>query len=229
MDQPELQSRLFSYQDNQYRDFMSKLIPTVERERVIGIRTPQLREFVKELYASDDYRWFLEATPHAYFEEDQLHAFVISLMKDFDQCLSETDRFLPYINNWATCDQLSPKVFRRNHDKLLPTIRNWIASELEYVCRFGVGMLMEHFLEKDFDPCYPALVAEIRSESYYVNMMIAWYFATALAKQYPFVITYLEDRKLPEWVHRKTIQKAVESYRITPEQKKYLKGLRNYT
>lgn len=163
---------------------------------------------------------------HRYFDENQLHAFIISETKDFEECAEQTERFLPYVDNWATCDQLSPKVFRKHRAELLPRIRRWISSEKTYTIRFGIGMLMQHFLDEDFDPACPELVASVRSEEYYVNMMIAWYFATALAKQYDAVLPYLQERRLSPWTHNKTIQKARESFRITKEQKEYLNSLK---
>ena len=221
-----MREELFQLQDPAYRDFQSKLIPTVPPEAFIGVRTPELRRIAKELIKRGDAAGFLAELPHKYFDENQLHAFILSEIKDFSACLAETERFLPFIDNWATCDQLSPKVFKRHKSELLPAFRRWLASGHSYTARFGIGMLMEHFLDADFDPAYPELVAAIRSEEYYVRMMVAWYFATALSKQYDAVIPYLEQRRLDPWTHNKTIQKAVESYRITPEQKAYLRTLK---
>ena len=164
--------------------------------------------------------------PHQYFDEDQLHAFVLSLEKDFDKCIAEVEAFLPYIDNWATCDQLSPRVFKKEPEKLLPYIQSWIKSDRTYTVRFAIGMLMQHFLDEKFDVKYADMAAEVRSEEYYVNMMIAWYFATALAKQYELILPYLEEKRLDDWVHNKAIRKSVESYRITDEQKAYLKTLK---
>ena len=203
-----------------------KLIPTADSDAVIGVRTLELRQYEKQLVKNEEITIFLRDLPHRYFDEDQLHAFIVSEIKDYDRCADEVDRFLPYVNNWATCDQMSPKVFRKHRTELLQSIRKWIDSEETYTIRFGIGMLMEHYLDEDFDPAYPETVARIRSEEYYVNMMIAWYFATALAKQYDQIIPFIEDRRLDVWTHNKTIQKAVESYRITPEQKEYLKSLK---
>ena len=169
---------------------------------------------------------FLHSVPHKYFDENQLHAFILAEIKDFGVCLEEVKSFLPYIDNWATCDQLSPKVFKKYCKELLTHIKEWIRSDKTYTVRFGIGMLMEHFLDEDFTPAYPEMVAEIRSEEYYINMMTAWYFATALAKQYEQVIPFIENKKLDDWTHNKAIQKAVESYRITDDQKVYLKGLK---
>ena len=222
----EIREELFSLSDGKYRDFQAPLIPSVKKERFIGVRTPKLRALAKKYSKREDIGGFLEDLPHGYFDEDQLHAFIISEMKDFGSCIEELERFLPYIDNWATCDQLSPKLFEKNRKELLPYIGSWIASGKSYVQRFGIGMLMQHFLDEDFDPSYSALVAALRSEEYYVNMMIAWYFATALAKQYEAAVRYIEEGKLDPWTHNKAIQKAVESYRISPEKKEYLKSLR---
>lgn len=222
----EIRQELFEQQDVKYRDFQSRLTPTIAPETAIGVRTPQLRKMAKELSRREDIDIFLNDLPHSYFDENQLHAFVISAIKDYDRCLAEVDRFLPYVDNWATCDQMSPKVFRKHKAELLEPIRRWIASDETYTVRFGIGMLMEHYLNEDFDPAYPGMVAAVRSEEYYIRMMIAWYFATALAKQYDAVVPYLQENRLDPWTHNKTIQKAVESYRITPEQKDYLRSLK---
>lgn len=222
----EIEERLFALQDEKYRDFQIKLMPTVEPETVIGVRTPELRKLAKELLKGNDYDAFLNALPHEHFDENQLHAFMLSGMKDYDRCMAGVCAFLPYVDNWATCDQMSPKVFRKNRDDLLAHINEWLKSGETYTVRFAVGMLMEHFLGEDFDIAYPEMVAAIESDEYYVNMMRAWYFATALAKQYDSIITFIEDKKLDKWTHNKAIQKSVESYRITPEQKTYLKSLK---
>ena len=222
----EIRKRLFELQDEKYRDFQVKLIPTADPCSVIGVRTPELRAFSKELVKRDDISEFLEDLPHRYFDENQLHAFILSSMKDHDRCMSGVNAFLPYVDNWATCDQMSPKIFKKNRDDLLKNIKKWIRSKHEYTVRFAVGMLMEHFLDEDFDPKYPEMVSKVKSDEYYIKMMVAWYFATALAKQYPAVIPYIEDKRLDEWTHNKAIQKSVESYRITPEQKEYLKSLK---
>ena len=231
-------SRLFAMQDVQYRDFQSKLIPNVPPDLFIGIRTPDLRKYARELYKEEKdpaagsirqdsfLEAFLEDLPHQYFDENQLHAFVISEEKNFDVCIARIERFLPFADNWATCDQLSPKVFKKNRDALLPCLRKWISSDHTYTVRFAIGMLMQHYLDDAFDPSYPELIASVQSEEYYVRMMIAWYFATALAKQYDAVLPFLEERRLDPWTHNRTIQKAVESYRITPEQKTYLRSLK---
>ena len=222
----EIRKELFALQDVKYRDFQVKLIPTVNPDTVIGVRTPELRKYAKQLNKSEDIEEFLTHLPHQYFDENQLHAFILSEMKDYSECVDKVDRFLPFVDNWATCDQMSPKVFKKHRQKLLKEIKRWIRSEETYTIRFGIGMLMEHFLDEDFDPAYPEMVAKIRSDEYYVNMMVAWYFATALAKQYKTVISYIEDQRLDVWTHNKAIQKSVESNRITPEQKMYLKSLK---
>ncbi len=222
----EIREVLSAQKDIAYRDFQAKLIPTIDKEIVIGVRTPALRKMAKQLAKREEIGEFLGVLPHTYFDENQLHAFIIAQRKDFTQCMAELSMFLPYVDNWATCDQLSPKVFQKHRQELLPYIREWLASDHTYTVRFGIGMLMGHFLDEDFDRIYPDMVSQVRSEEYYINMMTAWYFATALAKQYEAVLPYIEEKKLADWTHNKAIQKAVESYRITPEQKKYLRGLK---
>ena len=219
-------SELYKKQDIKYRDFQAKLIPSKTVEDMIGVRTPELRKYAKELLKREDVGEFLRILPHEFFDEYQLHAFIISGIKDYDKCMDEVNRFLPYVDNWATCDQLSPKVFKKNRPELLKQIMKWIKSKETYTVRFGIGMLMEHFLDEDFDIKYPEVVAKVHSEEYYINMMIAWYFATALAKQYDAILPFIEEKRLYKWTHNKAIQKSVESYRITPKQKEYLKTLR---
>ncbi len=222
----EIQKRLFELQDEPYRDFQARLIPNIDPETMIGVRSPELRALAKELIKQGDADAFISELPHEYFDENQLHIFILSAMKDFDLCLAETERFLPFVDNWAACDQLSPKVFKKHRPELLKHIGEWIQSEETYTIRFGIGMLMQHFLDEDFCPSYPEMVARIKSEEYYVNMMIAWYFATALAKQYEAALPYIEGRKLDKWTHNKAIQKSIESYRISPQQKEYLRSLK---
>ena len=222
----DIRVELSNLQDLKYRDLQITTIPSVVPERITGVRTPKLRALAKELSKREDISLFLEDLPHKLFEEDQLHAFILSGMKDAEECIRLVDKFLPYVDNWATCDQMSPKVFKKNKKLLLEYVNTWIKSDKTYVKRFAIGMLMEHFLDEDFKPSYLAKVAKIRSDEYYVNMMIAWYFATALAKQYDQTLPFIEEQKLDKWTHNKSIQKAVESYRITPEQKEYLKTLR---
>ncbi|MBQ6967576.1 MAG: DNA alkylation repair protein [Lachnospiraceae bacterium] len=226
MKKTDLYEKLKSCQDLKYRDMQIKIIPSVDPETIIGVRTPELKSMAKEIYKSGDYKDFLKELPHEYFEENQLHAFIISGIKDLNECMEEVEIFIPYIDNWATCDQLSPKVFKKNRKELLKHIKKWIKSRKTYTVRFGVGMLMEHFLDEDFAPEYPEMVSKLRSEEYYINMMIAWYFATAMAKQYEQVIPYIEEKRLDTWTHNKTIQKCVESNRITDEKKAYLKTLK---
>ena len=222
----DIRTELFRLQDMKYRDFQSKLIPTVKADTVIGVRTPELRRYAKTLIKNEHISEFLDALPHQYFDENQLHAFIISDIRDYEQCLNEVIRFLPFVDNWATCDQMSPKAFKKHRMKLLEQIKVWLQSDKPYTVRFGIKMLMEHFLDEDYDPAYPEMVSRIRSEEYYVNMMTAWYFAAALAKQYDLILPYIENQRLDTWTHNKAIQKSVESYRITPEQKEYLKSLR---
>ena len=222
----EIRQRLFELQDVSYRDFQVKLIPTVETASMIGVRTPALRKLAREYGKREDIGEFLQDLPHRYFDENQLHAFIISGIKDFETCIMYVEKFLPYVDNWATCDQMSPTVFKKKRQELLPYIREWVKSDRTYTVRFGIGMLMQHYLDEDFDPSYPAMVAGIKSEEYYISMMIAWYFATALAKQYDTVLPYIEEKRLDSQTHNRAIQKAVESYRITPEQKAYLKTLK---
>ena len=222
----EIRAELKKLQDVKYREMQIRIIPTVKPESIIGVRTPALRQMAKQYAQDERVGVFLKDLPHQYFEENQLHAFILSGMKDYGACLEELNRFLPYVDNWATCDQMSPKVFRKHREELLNSIREWIGSKETYTVRFGIGMLMEHYLDRDFDPAYPEMAAGVRSGEYYVNMMIAWYFATALAKQYDAVLPYIEQHRLDDWTHNKAIQKAIESYRITPEQKDYLRTLK---
>lgn len=220
----EIREYLFTLQDREYRDFQSKLFPTVEKDSVIGVRTPELRKYAKQWVKKSNVREFLDDLPHQYFDENQLHAFIISEIKDYETCLRELQHFLPYVDNWATCDQMSPKIFKKHRPELLAEIERWIASDQTYTVRFGIGMLLQHFLEDDFDPRFLEMVSQIQSDEYYIKMMVAWYFATALAKQWDATVPYIEEQRLEVWTHNKTIQKAVESYRITKEQKAYLRG-----
>lgn len=222
----EIRKELKKLQDKGYREMQVTIIPTLEADSIIGVRTPALRQLAKEFAKREDISEFLTDLPHKFFEENQLHAFILSGMKDAESCIRLVDEFLPYVDNWATCDQMSPKVFKKHKQLLLEYVDKWIRSEHTYVKRFAIGMLMEHFLDEDFKTSYLTKVSKIRSEEYYVNMMIAWYFATALAKQYEDTLPFIEKQKLDKWTHNKSIQKAVESYRITPEQKEYLKTLK---
>lgn len=221
-----IRERLFELQDAGYREFQSKLMPTIEYENIIGVRTPALRKLAKELAKHPEINEFLDALPHRYYEENNLHAFIIETVKDYDECISRISAFLPYVDNWATCDMMSPKVLKKHTCELYAEIQKWIASGETYAVRFGIELLMNHYLDEQYMPEYSELVASVRSEEYYVNMMKAWYFATALAKQYDNVLPFIEQRRLDKWTHNKTIQKAVESYRITDEQKTYLKSLK---
>lgn len=222
----EIQKQLFELQDMAYRDFHSRLMPDIDKETVIGIRVPVLRKYAKSIVETELAEKFIKELPHCYYEENNLHMMLITGIKDYDRCISEIERFLPYIDNWATCDFPAPKCFENHKEDLLPVIKRWIASSETYTIRYGIGMLMRLYLDADFDPEYVRVVTEVKSDEYYVNMMIAWYMATALAKQWDAVIPYIEEHRMSDWVHRKTIQKAVESYRITDEQKRYLKGYR---
>lgn len=222
----EIKKHLFELQDTKYRDFHSRLMPDTDKETVIGIRVPVLRKYAKSIAGTELSEKFIKELPHHYYEENNLHMMLITRIKDYDRCISEIERFLPYIDNWATCDFPAPKCFENHKEELLPVIKCWIASSETYTIRYGIGMLMRLYLDEDFEPEYVKLVAGVESDEYYVNMMIAWYMATALAKQWDAVIPYIEEHRMSDWVHRKTIQKAVESYRITDEQKRYLKGYR---
>ena len=221
-----IQERLFALQDEKYREFHRSLIPGLPRENIIGIRIPAMRKLAKEFVKEPEAIVFLKQLPHTYYDENTLHALLIAEIKDYDACMEAVEAFLPYIDNWAVCDGFSPKVFGKHKAELLEKIRLWIPSEHIYTCRFGIGMLMRWFLDEDFQPGYLELPAAVRSEEYYVNMMTAWFFATALAKQWNAAIPYLEQNRLDPWTHNKTIQKARESYRITTEQKEYLKRLK---
>ena len=212
--------------DDGYREFQAKLVPNIPRETILGVRTPDMRRIAKEIFSSPGRDAFLNDLPHRYYEENLVHFFVIAQIRDFDACVKAVETFLPYVDCWPVSDQATPKAFARNHQKLLPYIRKWIASEHVYTARFGMRMLMNEFLGEDFREEYPQLVADKKGDDYYLKMMAAWYFATALAKRYDEVIPYFEERRLDEWVHKKAIQKAVESYRVSDAHKEYLKSLR---
>lgn len=222
----DIRKELFENQDEKYRDFQSKLLPTLNPQTVIGVRTPVLRTFAKKLYKENDFSDFLNDLPHKYFDENQLHAFLISEITDFNLCMNELNKFLPFVDNWATCDQMSPKIFKKHKEELLRQIKIWISSEKTYTVRFAVGMLMRYFSDEDFDLEYPNMVLKIRSDEYYVKMMVAWYFATELAKQYDAIIPFMENKLLDKETHNKTIRKALESYRISDERKAYLRTLK---
>ena len=220
------QELLFQLQDKGYRDFQSKLIPTIPVETIIGVRIPAIRKLAKEYGKDPESVEFLKQLPHTYYDENILHALLVAEIKDYEVCVKEVERFLPYVDNWAVCDIYSPKVFRKNKDKLIDKIREWTALDHPYTCRFGMEMLMTHFLDEDFRVEYLEIPATVHSEEYYVNMMIAWFYATALAKQWDAAVGYIEKKCLDPWTHNKTIQKARESYRITREQKENLKTIK---
>lgn len=221
----EIVSRLLELQDKEYGDFNARIIPNIDRGRIIGVRSPELKKLAAS-YKNTDMSAFISDLPHRYVEENYIHAMLLNRMKDFDECIALTELFLPYIDNWATCDSLAPKVFGKNKPVLLQKIKGWHASGHTYTIRFGTGCLMRYFLDDDFDVQYADMAAAVRSEEYYINMMTAWYFATALAKHYDEILPYITERRLDKWTHNKAIQKSVESFRITPEQKEYLKTLR---
>ena len=222
----DIQRELFLMQDLSYREFHARLVPTVPKEKIIGVRTPRLRAYAQTVWKEGRAEDFLRCLPHTFYEENNLHSFLLAKEKGFDAALQKTEMFLPYVDNWATCDSLSPKVFGKCAEALLPFIRRWLNSGHTYTVRFGIKMLMDHFLDERFSPECLEAVAAIQSEEYYINMMIAWYFATALAKQEAATLPLIREKRLPVWVHNKTIQKAVESDRISPVRKEELKKLR---
>ena len=222
----KIQSQLFELQDVEYREFQRKLMPTVNPETVIGVRTPELRKLAKEFSKTLEAEEFIKILPHKYYEENNLHGFLIEAIKDYDQVIKAIDGFLPYVDNWATCDLMSPKVFKKHLPELYEKIKVWLKSDRTYTVRFGIEMLMSFYLNDHFQPEMPDLVAGVRSKEYYVNMMVAWYFATALAKQYDAALPYIREQRLDKWAHNKAIQKAIESYRISDEAKAYLRTLK---
>ena len=222
----DIQSKLFELQDIKYRDFHAKLMPTVNKEKIIGVRIPVLRSFAKEFGKTKEARLFLQVLPHSYYEENNLHGLLLEQIKDYEKCLQELERFLPFIDNWATCDLLAVRTVKKHLDVFIEEVYRWIQSQHTYTIRFGIGMLMRYYLDENFQMEYPEKVMQICSKEYYVNMMTACFFATALAKQWDAAIPYLEQNRLDPWTHDKTIQKARESYRITTEQKEYLKTLK---
>ncbi len=219
----KIQSDLIAMRDEKFAQFNASLMPNIKSQNVIGVRTPDLRKYAKTISTPEQ---FLSALPHKYFEENQIHAFILSDIRDIEKCINLVDAFLPYIDNWATCDQLIPKVFAKNTPKLLPWISKWIKSKHTYTVRFAIGLLMRFYLGDKFNPKYANAVISVKSDEYCINMMRAWYFATALAKNWNEVIGIIENKKLDTWTHNKTIQKAIESYRITQPQKEYLKHLK---
>ena len=222
----DLKSELLKVKDDKYKEFQSKLVPNISKDIILGVRTPDLRRIAKELFVSKEYKSFLNELPHKYYEENLIHFFVISMIKDFDECIKETEKFLPYVDCWPVSDQATPKVFKKHHDKLLSYIKKWIKSKHIYTSRFGIRILMNEYLGEDFKPEYLKLVSSIKSEDYYLKMMVAWYFATALAKQYDETIPYFEKHILSDWEHKKAIQKACESFRVSNSHKEYLKQLK---
>ena len=222
----DIAERLFDAQDPGYRDYSAKLIPNVDRGTVIGVRSPELKRIAAEISKRGDAAGFLAELPHRYLEENILHGILISRMKDYAEAADELERFLPYVDNWAVCDTIKPKPFKKRPPELIDAVRRWLGSERTYMVRFGIGVLMSYYLDDGFEPEYADMVASMRSEEYYVNMMIAWYFATALAKQYDCAVKYIENRSLDTWTHNKTIQKALESFRISEERKEYLRTLK---
>ncbi len=222
----EIVKKLFELQDKKYAEFQSKLTPSVEKEKFIGVRVPDVRKLAKEYAKDEESKMFLKELPHKYYDENMLHGLLISEIKDYEIAVKEVDEFLPYVDNWAVCDIMSPKVFKKHKQEVIEKIKEWCKSPKTYTCRFGIEMLMSHFLDEDFKREYLKIPASVHSEEYYVQMMVAWFFATSLAKQWDATIPYIEEKKLDKWVHNKTIQKARESYRITDEQKEYLQSLK---
>ena len=218
--------KLIACGDEQYRDFQSKLVPNIPKERILGVRTPDMRRIAREMRGTEEAEAFLAELPHRYYEENLVHFFLIAMIRDFDECVQGVETFLPYVDCWPVCDQSTPKIFAQNHEKLLPLIQKWMGSDHVYTVRFGIRMLMNEFLDEDFRPEYLAWVAAVQGEDYYIRMMVAWYFATALAKQYAESVVYIEEHRLDLWTHKKAIQKAIESFRVTEEHKAYLRTLR---
>ena len=218
--------RLAACGSEKYRDFQSKLVPGIPKDMILGVRTPEMRKIAKEIKGTAEAEEFLLELPHKYYEENLVHSFLIAMIRDFDECVKAVETFLPFVDCWPVCDQSNPKVFAKNHEKLLPLIKKWIASEHVYTVRFGIRMLMNEYLGEDFRPEYLEWAAAVKDEDYYVKMMVAWYFATALAKRYDESVVYIEERRLEPWTHKKTIQKAIESFRVSDEHKEYLRTFR---
>lgn len=222
----EIQERLLEQQDIEYRAFQAKLMPGIELSSIIGVRMPIVRKLAKEFAKREDIALFLQTLPHKYYDENNVHGCILADGKDYEQTIASIDAFLPYVNNWATCDMLKPKVFAKHREQLGRDIDRWLASDAVYTKRFGIGMVMTHFLDEDFDADWMEKISDIRSQEYYINMMLAWFYATALAKQWESALPYLTEHRLSRWVHNKTIQKAIESYRISEEQKALLREIR---
>ena len=218
--------RLVPLGSEEYRNFQSKLVPNIPKETILGVRTPDMRKVAKEIKGTEEAKEFLKELPHKYYEENLVHFFLIAMIKDFDECVEAVELFLPYVDCWPVCDQSSPKIFAKNHDKLLPYIRKWMSSDHVYTIRFGIRMLMNEFLGDDFKPEYLEWVAAVKNDDYYVKMMVSWYFATALAKKYDESVVYIEEQRLEAWTHKKAIQKASESFRVSDAHKEYLKSFR---
>lgn len=221
-----IQKRLFELSDEKNADFSAKLTPGIDREKFLGVRIPASRKLAKEIIKENEHKDFLNSLPHKYYDENILHSILISEIKDYDECIKYVDEFLPYVDNWAVCDTMSPKAFKNKHERLMNDILRWVDSDQTYTIRFGLKILMAHFLDNDFKNEYLKIPAKIKSDEYYINMMIAWFYATALAKQWDNTIVFIENGVLDKWVHNKAIQKARESYRITAEQKEYLKSMK---
>lgn len=219
-----IKNELFSMQDKAYRDFHSKLMPNIDKEKIIGVRIPHARKYACSIADNPDIELFLNSLPHYYYDENNIHAFIIERIKDYDECINAVEKFLPYIDNWATCDSIKPKVFKKNKEKLIKSVEQWLKSDKPYTIRFGSNMLMTYFLDEEFSKEHIEWLANVDSEEYYVQMGIAWYLATALAKQYDDTVAYIENKKFPVWIHNKAIQKARESYRVLEERKDYLKS-----
>ncbi len=223
----EIRERLLSLADEKYRNFHSALMPETEKEKIIGVRAPVVKKLAKEYFSRPDINEFLSDLPHRYYEENNLHSFIICLIKDYDKCLSEFQKFIPFIDNWATCDSSKPKVFLKNPERIYPEIKKWLSSEDTYSVRVGIITLMDKvFLEDNFSKEHSDIISSLETDEYYIHMAVAWYFATALAKQYDAVIPYIENRVLDRKTHNKTIQKSIESYRISDEKKAYLRTLK---
>lgn len=222
----EIREKLLALQDVKYRDFTSKLMPTVDKNKIIGVRSPLLRSFARQLVKEGEYGEFISDLPHKYYEEDNLHGFIIEGIKDYEKCIPEIQRFVPFIDNWATCDCTRPKVLKKYPERTLELVGEFLRSDKVYIKRYGIGLLLSFYLDELFSSEHLEMLSEIESDEYYINMMLSWYFATALCKQWEATIPFIENRRLPLWVHRKTIQKAIESYRITDEQKAYLRTLK---
>ncbi len=218
--------KLFALRDTGYAAFQAKLVPTVEPERIIGVRTPALRQLAKEICQTEEGDAFLRGLPHYYYDENMLHAALLGRVKPYERCLSAVEEFLPYIDNWAVCDTLKPAVFQKHKKELLESVRRWAGSERPFVCRFGIKTLMDHFLDGDFRADLFDIPCGVKSDNHYVKTAVAWFFATALAKQWDDAISIVREARLPAETQNLAIRKATESYRISGERKDYLKSLK---